>query len=649
MNRRAVGARVLTVALVAFALPATAAEAARPDLKVAALSPLTPAVSPNEQVRAQVTVRNAGKASSPASAVRLYLSRDGRRSKSDKRLPGKPSVKALKRGKRARATARSRLPGGTAPGGYQLIACADPVKREGKKGNNCKAVPFGVTTAAQRVNVAPALDSGAAFDGILSADNGGTLVSVGADGTQYYLVVPAGALTHDQRVTMTPVTSIGGLPLSGGLVGAVQIGDDSFQLAKPAQLVIRRDGLAPQPSQVAFGYHGGGEDFFLTPFGEPPAGFPADSITIPVFHGGGYGVANASAEEIAAQKAKPPARAEDRLAQAAAAQGPPAKRPGRISAAQVDGDAVAATARSLWTERIRPQLKAAETNDAVLDQAMADAFGWLRTLELIGLGDEFEAEADQMVDSIDKGLKNAYKKAKERCLDGDFNQVTRLIAIERFRQLTGLGDEATDLFQDIDDCLRFELRVTSHLEVHERVDNDRVDQVSELKAEVPLQFNFETFRLDGQAPFRYEQFTYNAVVSTNLGGCEVTGTSTATGVLQNGQLDVPSASVSTGDPGAPPAPPEITMLINPGQPQEEIHTETQSCFGPSSDTQFESQWLDEWTTFFHQPDHVSDLGVWAFDRFTPGEKPVVGTRTFTLVAGARTLDETWSVVHVPRR
>ena len=76
------------------------------------------------------------------------------------------------------------------------------------------------------------------------------------------MIVPPGALTHDQRVTITPVSTVGGLPLTGGLVAAVQVGDDSLQLAKPAQLVIRRDGLAPAPSQVAFGWHNGGEDLF---------------------------------------------------------------------------------------------------------------------------------------------------------------------------------------------------------------------------------------------------------------------------------------------------------------------------------------------------------------------------------------------------
>jgi hypothetical protein len=655
VNRRAAGARVLTGALVAFALPAAGAEAARPDLKVAALSPLTPAVTPNEQVRAQVTVRNAGKVSSPASSVRLYLSRDGRKGKSDKRFSGKAAVKALKPGKRARTTVKGNLPRGAAPGGYRLIACTDAIKREGKKGNNCKAAPFGVTTAAQRVSVTPALETAAAFDGILTVDSGGTLAAIGADGTLYYLVVPPDALTHDQRVTMTPVAAIQGLPLSGGLVAAVQVGDDSFQLAKAAQLVIRRDGLAPSASQVGFGYHNGGEDFFLTPFGDRPAGFPSDSITIPVLHGGGYGVANASAEEVATQRAKPPARAEDRLAQAATAQGAPAKRAARVRPAGVDIDAVLAAGRNVYEQRIAPSMKAAETNDALWREAIDEGTGWMREVALLHeLGlvqlDDFQKEFDQITDSIEKIIRNAYAKARERCLDGDFRQIARLVAVYQFTERVVPGISfAFD--EDFADCWRFELRVTSHLEVHEDTgDGNSVDQVSELQSTVPLAYDIDVRDLAGQAPFEYRQFTYDAKVNSGL--CNATGTVQHTGTLQDGQLDVFRASVSSGDPGAKPSAPVITMLIEPGQPGEELREQGQGCGGSYDETRFEQRWLEEWRTLFHLPDEVEFQGGgrgWFFDEFKPGAKPIVGTRTFTLVAGARTLDETWTVVHTPRR
>jgi hypothetical protein len=94
------------------------------------------------------------------------------------------------------------------------------------------------------------------------------------------------------------------------------------------------------------------------------------------------------------------------------------------------------------------------------------------------------------------------------------------------------------------------------------------------------------------------------------------------------------------------------MLIDPGQPQEEIHFESQnSCFGSDSGNRWEQNWLNEWTTWFHGRDKIGEggAGAWYIDGFTPAERPIVGRRTFTMVVGARTLDETWEVVHTPDR
>jgi CARDB len=639
------------VALLACALPSLAQAAPkRPDLTVSAVSPLTPSVVQKGQVSASITVRNAGKATAPGSTVGLYLSSDKRKSKSDKRLAS-TTFKSLKKGQRRVATGKGRLPKSVKRGAYALIACADDKSRakESNERNNCRPIKgkVGVTGAAKPVGVAPHLDLANSFGQPIPADGGGTAFASGADGTSYTLIIPDRALTHDVRVTLTPITSIDGLPLSGGLVAGVQVDTDQLQLARPAQLVIQRSGLAPSPSQVAFGYHGLGNDFFLTPFGTPPAGYPSDAITIPVLHGGGYGIANATAADVAAQRAKPPARPEDALAQAATVLGGAAKRSSRVRAAAFDGASFTAEARRLYTERIQPQMTAAETNDAILPQAMGDAFGWMRQVVLLGDDAQFEKEFDQITASMEKGVNNAYEKAKERCQAGDYNQVARLIQIERFRQLIGFGDPGnTNIGEDIDKCLSFELRVKSHVEVHERA-NGHVDGVSELTSTVPLRFDFNTGRLSGQAPFEYKQFSWDTQV-TITGGC--TRTESANGTLLNSVLDVPSATVSTNDPGAPPSPPEINMIIDPGQPQEGAHYTDSGCGTGDSGDELLTEWYFEWTTFFHNGDIIasSPSGPWFFDKFTPGVRPSVGTKTFHLVAGARSLDETWEVVHTPK-
>jgi hypothetical protein len=67
---------------------------------------------------------------------------------------------------------------------------------------------------------------------------GGVLEATAADGTRYRLEIPAGALRDTVRITMTPVTRIDNLPLSGGMVGAVDLQPAGLQLRRSAALRI---------------------------------------------------------------------------------------------------------------------------------------------------------------------------------------------------------------------------------------------------------------------------------------------------------------------------------------------------------------------------------------------------------------------------
>ena len=73
---------------------------------------------------------------------------------------------------------------------------------------------------------------------------GGVLEASAADGTTYRLEIPAGALRASARITMTPVTRIDNLPLSGGMVGAVDLQPSGLQLRRSAVLRI---GTTAQP------------------------------------------------------------------------------------------------------------------------------------------------------------------------------------------------------------------------------------------------------------------------------------------------------------------------------------------------------------------------------------------------------------------
>lgn len=149
---------------------------------------------------------------------------------------------------------------------------------------------------------------------------GGVVSATAADGTKYTLTVPAGALKRDKKVTVTPVTEIGGLPLSGGLLAAAQLGPEGLVLLEPATLTID----LPKPLSaegelvpVAFGYHGQGAEFYLT-----PSSIEGTRITFIIQHFSGNGGALATKQDVARQLSKhAPTRVADRLLQDRAGRG----------------------------------------------------------------------------------------------------------------------------------------------------------------------------------------------------------------------------------------------------------------------------------------------------------------------------------------
>ena len=74
---------------------------------------------------------------------------------------------------------------------------------------------------------------------------GGSITATSSAGLQYVLEVPAGALMAAQQISMTPITDIAHLGLSGGLAGAVDLQPSGLVFATPARLRIRSSRTAP--------------------------------------------------------------------------------------------------------------------------------------------------------------------------------------------------------------------------------------------------------------------------------------------------------------------------------------------------------------------------------------------------------------------
>lgn len=100
--------------------------------------------------------------------------------------------------------------------------------------------------AAAAITVRPpattTLDVNARVAGAIGPAGG--VLTGSSGGITYRLEIPAGAVATNTSITMTPATAIGNLPLTGGLVGAVELQPAGLALARPATLRI---GVAAPP------------------------------------------------------------------------------------------------------------------------------------------------------------------------------------------------------------------------------------------------------------------------------------------------------------------------------------------------------------------------------------------------------------------
>ena len=128
-----------------------AAAAAKPDLTITKVSAAA-AVVQGRTLAVSDTVRNAGRGRAKAAQVAYLLSKDAKRSKSDRALSGRRKLKPLSRGKAAKGSRTVTVPATLAVGTYRLIACADPAGkvRERNERNNCRAAARPVQVMAPR-------------------------------------------------------------------------------------------------------------------------------------------------------------------------------------------------------------------------------------------------------------------------------------------------------------------------------------------------------------------------------------------------------------------------------------------------------------------------------------------------------------------
>lgn len=221
-----------------------------PDLVPSAARAAQSIVVAGSPLSVSVKVRNGGSRKASATRTAFYLSRDAKLDRRDVLL-GKKKTGSLRPNQTRVVRLSQRVPAGTTPASYRVLACADVGRavRESREGNNCTAssgstavaarydsTPFG---PAEDVTVVPVVDEGASVTEPVEAAAGGRLVLALTDGTEFTLDVPGGALAEDTTITMTALSDVTGHPFDvDAFVAGVRLEPAGLQFEESASLEI---------------------------------------------------------------------------------------------------------------------------------------------------------------------------------------------------------------------------------------------------------------------------------------------------------------------------------------------------------------------------------------------------------------------------
>lgn len=207
-------------------------------------------------------------------------------------------------------------------------------------------------TAAITVAALPrvVLDAGRSASTVIGSA-GGTVTAASASGLRYDLVVPPLALDSAVTITITPLKAFNKLPLSGGLVGAVEFQPAGLRFRAPATLTIKAAPAVPANQRlVGFSFGTGGDSVAVKP-AAPGNG----QVAVLVSHFSGAGVALATVQDLAALPPAPNSAAQDTAFVTLAGLALPA-----------DAVAIAAVFRR-WQTALVNRLQLAQTDVAVRD------------------------------------------------------------------------------------------------------------------------------------------------------------------------------------------------------------------------------------------------------------------------------------------
>ncbi|MCC7357871.1 MAG: hypothetical protein IT317_00240 [Anaerolineales bacterium] len=262
---------------------------------------------------------------------------------------------------------------------------------------------------------------------------GGTVVVTSPDATVYTLEVPAGAVDQSLLFGLTPIEKVQGLPLGGGLLGAVQVSPRlAFGLPLTLTVQLPAGRALPTPQTVGFGVY---DEFYLLPMTVTAE----DSAAMLLFEGGVYGLGAATADDLARQAARLPTDSQAQVAQLMAL----------LTAARADAagmlDQILAGLEAQVT-RLAPPINSAaraagpaRPNGQAPVNPVGDLWNALNSANLYfnerysgpgriaDITGSDDARHNRMIDDLAKWIKVFVDEAKEKCITQDDLLISEII------------------------------------------------------------------------------------------------------------------------------------------------------------------------------------------------------------------------------
>jgi hypothetical protein len=331
---------------------------------------------------------------------------------------------------------------------------------------------------------------------------GGTLSTTAANGTVFTLRVPKNAVLSDLEVSMTPITTINGLPLTGGYIGAVHLEPEGMEFLEPVKLTIR----APQPFDTSkltgLNSHELGKGFYLQ-----PRTVSGQTITLSLAHFSNPGAALWSDADIEFIKSIIPNAPRDRFEHS-------------ITVSTITVRPVTARIDNYYAQ-VKSRLESALTDDSKLKGAIREFLTWRKTVSELGLNETYKAKIFQGWTLVAGGIEGAVEKAYAKCVvNDDFTNVVDILGwiswVKRNPCLAPYFEGKLAAFeQKASNCASFELTFEYELQQRSinRGDHDpsfittNILSSHEIQTQFEVGYSFAEGMLIGQAPLETTLFT----------------------------------------------------------------------------------------------------------------------------------------------